>query len=76
VVMFGTDQRITSGPAAKRLHSKGRIHGCTRTFRKRSDSFPLHRVRRPYMAHGRIDRMDGMSAAGQSRRAADEGFGF
>jgi hypothetical protein len=22
VVLFGTDQRITSGPAAKRLHSK------------------------------------------------------
>ena len=28
----------------------GRIHGCTRTLRRKSDSFPLHRGRRPYMA--------------------------
>ena len=26
-------QRITSGPAAKAAAFKGRIHGCTRTFR-------------------------------------------
>ena len=45
--MFGTDQRITSGPAATAgrfameasLQAKtGRIHGCTRTLRKTSDS--------------------------------------
>src|SRR5215471_6844326 len=38
VLLFGTDQRITSGPAAKRLRFKGRIHGCTRTLRSSSDS--------------------------------------
>src|SRR5712692_5787731 len=34
VLLFGTDQRITSGPAAKTAALKGRIHGCTRTIRK------------------------------------------
>src|ERR1700693_5665239 len=29
---------------------KGRIHDRTRTLRRKSDSFPLHRGRRPYMA--------------------------
>jgi hypothetical protein len=33
VLMFGTDQRITSGPAARTAAFKGRIHGCTRTIR-------------------------------------------
>jgi hypothetical protein len=33
VLMFGTDQRITSGPAATTAAFKGRIHGCTRTIR-------------------------------------------
>ena len=32
--VFGTDQRITSGPAAKTAAFKGRIHDCTRTFRE------------------------------------------
>ena len=45
-VMIGTDQRITSGPAARTAAFRGRIHGCTRTFREK----PLHRGRRPYMA--------------------------
>jgi hypothetical protein len=49
VLLIGTDQRITSGPAATTAAFKGRIHGCTRTLRKTSDS-PLHRGRRPYMA--------------------------
>jgi len=31
--MFGTDQRITSGPAATTAAFRGRIHGCTRTIR-------------------------------------------
>ena len=31
--LFGTDQRITSGPAVKKAAFKGRIHDCTRTFR-------------------------------------------
>src|SRR3954447_1372155 len=30
----GTDQRITSGPAATTAASRGRIHGCTRHARK------------------------------------------
>ena len=33
VVLFGTDQRITSGPAARTAAFRGRIHGCTRTIR-------------------------------------------
>ena len=33
VLLFGTDQRITSGPAATTAAFKGRIHGCTRTIR-------------------------------------------
>src|SRR5258708_7670376 len=33
VVLVGTDQRITSGPAAKTAAFKRRIHGCTRTLR-------------------------------------------
>jgi hypothetical protein len=52
VVLVGTDQRITSGPAAKTAAFKGRIHGCTRTLR-RYVRFLLHRGRRPYMAHSR-----------------------
>ena len=32
VSLFGTDQRITSGPAARRPH-QGRIHDRTRTLR-------------------------------------------
>jgi hypothetical protein len=34
VLLFGTDQRITSGPAARTAAFRGRIHGCTRTIRK------------------------------------------
>src|SRR5229473_1149949 len=33
VLLFGTDQRITSGPAARTAAFRGRIHGCTRTIR-------------------------------------------
>src|SRR5262245_6550870 len=33
VLLIGTDQRITSGPAARTAALKGRIHGCTRTLR-------------------------------------------
>src|SRR6516165_6256188 len=35
---LGLDQRITSGPAAIAAALKGRIHGCTRTLRRTSDS--------------------------------------
>src|SRR5712692_9344402 len=34
VLLFRTDQRITSGPAARTAAFRGRIHGCTRTLRK------------------------------------------
>jgi hypothetical protein len=40
VLLVGTDQWITSGPAAKTAAFKGRIHGCTRTFREKV-RFPL-----------------------------------
>jgi hypothetical protein len=33
VLLFGADQRITSGPAVKTAAFTGRIHDCTRTFR-------------------------------------------
>jgi hypothetical protein len=38
------------GPAAKRLHSKAGYMAAPERFAKKSDSFPLHRGRRPYMA--------------------------
>jgi hypothetical protein len=38
---FGTDQRITSGPAATTAAFKGRIHGCTRAFREKVRFFSL-----------------------------------
>src|SRR5262245_52537647 len=40
VSLFGTDQRITSGPAVKTAALKGRIHDCTRRSAEPSD-FPL-----------------------------------
>ena len=43
VLLIGTDQRITSGPAAKRLHSKAGYMVAPERFAERSDSFPLHR---------------------------------
>jgi hypothetical protein len=49
VLLIGTDQRITSGPAAKRLHSKAGYMAAPERFAERSDSFPLHCGRRPYM---------------------------
>src|SRR5204862_2893228 len=40
-VVIGTDQRITSGPAARTAASRGRIHGCTRIVsRKGQILFP------------------------------------
>jgi hypothetical protein len=38
VRLIGPDQRITSGPAARRAAFRGRIHGCTRTIAEASDS--------------------------------------
>jgi hypothetical protein len=58
VLLIGTDQRITSGPAATTAALKGRIHSkagymaAPERFAETSDSFPLHRGRRPYMTLG------------------------
>src|SRR5262249_52511270 len=41
VLLIGTDQRITSGPAARAAAFRGRIHGCTRTFRGTVQFFSL-----------------------------------
>ena len=41
VLLFGTDQRITSGPAARTAAFRGRIHGCTRTIRTTVRFFSL-----------------------------------
>src|SRR5215471_18573252 len=41
VSLFGTDQRITSGPAVKTAALKGRIHDCTRTIRGNVQFFSL-----------------------------------
>src|SRR3984893_5166596 len=71
VVLFGTDQRITSGPAAmaaasrRRQSSKRKQAGymtAPERFAKRSDSFPLHRGRRPYMTHLRHERLKTFAA--------------
>src|ERR1700694_1119212 len=41
VLLIGTDQRITSGPAARTAAPRGRIHGCTRIVsRKGQILFP------------------------------------
>src|SRR3954452_2639960 len=48
-VCLGPIQRITSGPAARRPRSKAGYMTAPLSFRERSDSFPLHRGRRPYM---------------------------
>jgi hypothetical protein len=41
VLLIGTDQRITSGPAARTAAFRGRIHGCTRTLRANVQFFSL-----------------------------------
>jgi hypothetical protein len=41
VLLIGTDQWITSGPAATTAALKGRIHGCTRTLREKVRFFSL-----------------------------------
>src|ERR1700736_1903872 len=45
------------GPQPERLHLEAGYMAAPVSFRERSDSFPLHRGRRPYMAHGRIEPM-------------------
>ena len=41
VLLVGTDQRITSGPAATTAASRGRIHGCTRIVSRKVRFFSL-----------------------------------
>src|SRR6202022_2322230 len=41
VLLIGTDQRITSGPAARTAASRGRIHGCTRILSRKVRFFSL-----------------------------------
>jgi len=41
VLVIGTDQWITSGPAARTAAFRGRMHGCTRTFREDVRFFSL-----------------------------------
>src|SRR6516225_2929517 len=59
--MIGTDQRITSGPAATAAAFRGRIHGCTRTFRGHARFFSLaprapsiHGCTRTFRGHARF----------------------
>src|SRR5262245_57205065 len=65
VLLIGTDQRITSGPAATTAAFRGRIHGCTRIVSRKVRFFPLHRGRGPYMTRSR-HRPDRNPAAQQS----------
>src|ERR1700730_15669185 len=51
VLMIGTDQRITSGPAARTAASRGRIHGCTRIVSRKVRFFSL--APRAPSIHGR-----------------------
>src|ERR1700737_483823 len=41
VLLIGTDQRITSGPAARTAASRGWIHGCTRIVSRKVRFFSL-----------------------------------
>src|SRR5580658_4298352 len=61
VVMFGTDQRITSGPAAKRLHSKAGYMAAPERFAESQILFPctagaVHTWPRPCMVRCRRGR--------------------
>src|SRR3954454_9629752 len=41
VLLIGTDQRITSGPAARTAAFRGRIHDCTRIVSRKGRSLSL-----------------------------------
>src|ERR1700757_3007535 len=41
VLLIGTDQRITSGPAARTAAFRGRIHDCTRIVSRKVRFFSL-----------------------------------
>jgi hypothetical protein len=48
--MHGSPNCLNSGPQPERLHLEAEYMAAPERFAKRSDSFPLHRGRRPYMA--------------------------
>src|SRR3984893_17612541 len=66
VLMIGTDQRITSGPAARTAASRGRIHGCTRIVSRKVRFFSL--APRAPSIHGTKGR-----SVGFSKSLANEG---
>jgi hypothetical protein len=66
VLLFGTDQRITSGPAARTAAFKGRIHGCTRTIRGNVRFFSCTAGAVHTWHIAAQSQCGGMSAAGES----------
>src|SRR5437868_14852864 len=52
VLLIGTDQRITSGPAARTAAFRGRIHDCTRIVSRKGRSLSL--ATRAPSIHGRV----------------------
>src|SRR5947209_12056715 len=65
VLVIGTDQRITSGPAARTAASRGRIHGCTRIVSRKVRFFSL--APRAPSIHGRCKRGGRTRARGSIR---------
>src|SRR5437588_12704814 len=76
-VVIGTDQRITSGPAATTAASRGRIHGCTRIVSRKVRFFSL--APRAPSIHGTLRRFATVLPRKRSGREArcfgDEGGG-
>src|SRR6266478_367989 len=69
VVLFGTDQRITSGPAAKRPHSKAEYMTAPERF---ADSqIPL--APRAPSIHGPWRHLSGACACGSGVRSSGDG---
>ena len=54
MLVIGTDQWITSGPAARTAAFRGRIHGCTRIVSRKVRFFSL--APRAPSIHGSIER--------------------
>src|ERR1700686_2619337 len=72
VVLFGTDQRITSGPAAKRLHSKAGYMAAPERFAE--SQIPL--APRAPSIHGPLRRRPDAAACPQLAKAdAASAFG-
>jgi len=56
------------GQQPARLHSEAEYMAAPERFAKTSDSFPLHRGRRPYMALGRCTGMSAMTESLRGKR--------